>query len=59
MNEALHQFFEDNERLRYLVVGYIRQTLTEREEDELDQWVSVLQPLHLFYNKQSGYPALW
>lgn len=51
MNEALRQFFEDNERLRYLVVGYIRQTLTEREEDELDQWVSASEANLLLFEE--------
>lgn len=30
---------EKAHRIAYLIAGYIRQTLTEREHDELDEWV--------------------
>jgi hypothetical protein len=34
MNEA------SADRVAYLVAGYIRQTLTEKEHDELDEWIT-------------------
>ena len=34
MNEA------SAERVAYLVAGYIRQTLSEKEHDELDEWIT-------------------
>ena len=34
MNEA------NADRVAYLVAGYLRQTLTEKEHDELDEWIT-------------------
>jgi len=30
---------ESAKRVAYLIVGYVRKTLTESEHDELDRWV--------------------
>src|SRR4030095_6069999 len=28
------------DRVAYLIAGYVRQTLTEKEHDELDEWIT-------------------
>jgi ferric-dicitrate binding protein FerR (iron transport regulator) len=40
MNEELPQNSEVPYRVAYLIAGYIRNSLTEAEKDELDEWVT-------------------
>ena len=43
MNEA------SADRVAYLVAGYIRQTLTEKEHDELDEWITTSDDNQLLF----------
>ena len=45
MNEA------SADRVAYLVAGYIRQTLTEKEHDELDEWITTSDDNQLLFEE--------
>ena len=45
MNEA------SADRVAYLVAGYIRQTLTEKEHDELDEWITASDENQLLFEE--------